>query len=102
MAAWRSDTLPCRQWLPLAELQRGRCPIVVGGTGFYLRWLLRGKPATGKVSPETEARVKAAMEQVWGHGGLRQGSGLRQPCSTRGAGESRGRGKGEGSCLAGD
>lgn len=38
-------------------LSRGATPIVVGGTGFYLRTFMCGKPRGGKASPAVEGRV---------------------------------------------
>ncbi len=39
-------------------LSRGRVPIVVGGTGFYLEWLLEGRPS----APETDQIALRAVE----------------------------------------
>lgn len=44
--------------------QRGRTPIVVGGTGFYLRWFVFGKPTTPASNPQTEAQARERLEQV--------------------------------------
>lgn len=43
-------------------LARGRVPVVVGGSGFYLRWLLYGPAQTGKPAPgaREEARARYA------------------------------------------
>ena len=38
-------------------LSRGHLPIVVGGTGFYLRMFIFGKPQGGSASKDEEARV---------------------------------------------
>lgn len=38
-------------------LSRGRTPLVIGGTGFYLRTFMSGKPGGGKATPEMEQRV---------------------------------------------
>ncbi|KAL1189162.1 tRNA dimethylallyltransferase 9 [Cardamine amara subsp. amara] len=38
-------------------LNRGRVPIVTGGTGLYLRWFIYGKPAVPKPSPEVIAEA---------------------------------------------
>lgn len=46
-------------------LSRGRTPIVVGGTGFYLRWYLLGKPSTPSSSKESEAAATAKLEEAW-------------------------------------
>ena len=45
-------------------LQRGKVPIVVGGTGFYLRWFIHGKPQTPASTPEGAATVSRFLEQV--------------------------------------
>ncbi|GAB4815723.1 hypothetical protein N2152v2_002769 [Parachlorella kessleri] len=46
-------------------LQRGRTPIVVGGTGFYLRWFIFGRPATPAASPQSEANARERLEQAY-------------------------------------
>ncbi|XP_023636458.1 tRNA dimethylallyltransferase 9 isoform X2 [Capsella rubella] len=38
-------------------LNRGRVPIVTGGTGLYLRWFIYGKPDVPRPSPEVIAEV---------------------------------------------
>ena len=43
-------------------VRRGKVPIVVGGTGLYLRWLIGGKPPTPPSNPATAAAAKAAVE----------------------------------------
>ena len=45
-------------------LQRGKVPIVVGGTGFYLRWFIHGKPRTPASTPEGAATVSRFLQQV--------------------------------------
>ncbi|GFH18144.1 zeta_toxin domain-containing protein, partial [Haematococcus lacustris] len=45
-------------------LARGRVPIVVGGTGFYLKCLMQGKPKGPRTSPEALAAVRAKVLQV--------------------------------------
>ncbi|KAL2652879.1 hypothetical protein R1flu_021007 [Riccia fluitans] len=42
-------------------LARGHVPIVVGGTGLYLRWFLNGKPDTPKPTAEQAAAVDAEI-----------------------------------------
>ncbi len=44
--------------------QRGRVPIVVGGTGFYLRWYVHGKPSTPRSTKESAALAEQALERV--------------------------------------
>ena len=39
-------------------------PIVVGGTGFYLRWYVHGRPQTPASSPESAQRVQELLTQV--------------------------------------
>lgn len=43
-------------------LGRNKTPIVVGGTGFYLRWLVSGKPSTPTATKESEAKAREALE----------------------------------------
>lgn len=50
--------------LKLVLVQRGRVPIVVGGTGLYLRWLVHGRPHTPKSEPLMAARAQDALDQV--------------------------------------
>ena len=49
-------------------IRRGKTPIVVGGTGFYLRWLVSGRPNTPMSTKESEARMRAALEGGWEDG----------------------------------
>ena len=44
--------------------QRGRTPIVVGGTGFYLRWYVHGKPNTPRSSHESATLTEQTLERV--------------------------------------
>ena len=46
-------------------LQRGKTPIVVGGTGFYLRWFILGKPTTPAASAASEAAAAARLEEAY-------------------------------------
>ncbi|KAI8466279.1 MAG: IPP transferase-domain-containing protein [Monoraphidium minutum] len=46
-------------------LRRGKVPIVVGGTGFYLRWFVLGKPQTPTSSPELMRRVHELVQELW-------------------------------------
>ncbi|MFC4425473.1 tRNA (adenosine(37)-N6)-dimethylallyltransferase MiaA [Deinococcus navajonensis] len=44
-------------------LARGGLPVVVGGTGFYLRALLRGLPLTPPADPAVRAEVEAELQR---------------------------------------
>ena len=46
-------------------LKRGKTPMVVGGTGFYLKWLVCGKPSTPIATKESEENVRLALEQAF-------------------------------------
>ncbi|KAK9915049.1 hypothetical protein WJX75_004116 [Coccomyxa subellipsoidea] len=46
-------------------LQRGKVPIVAGGTGFYLRWFVHGKPQTPVSTAQTAKEVEALLDQAW-------------------------------------
>ena len=43
-------------------LARGRTPLVVGGTGFYLQGLMQGLPLTPPSDPRVRAEVEADLE----------------------------------------
>ncbi|KAJ4726410.1 tRNA dimethylallyltransferase 9 [Melia azedarach] len=45
-------------------LYNGRVPIVVGGTGLYLRWFIYGKPDVPKASPEIAAEVNSQLADL--------------------------------------
>ena len=45
-------------------MQRGKTPIIVGGTGFYLRWFVHGKPNTPAANPEAAQKVSQLLQQV--------------------------------------
>lgn len=45
---------------------RGRLPVVVGGTMMYVRWLVRGRPATPPAPLEARERVREQLEGVTG------------------------------------
>jgi tRNA dimethylallyltransferase len=47
----------------LDVLERGRVPLVVGGTTFYLAALLRGLPLTPPADPEVRAEVEAELAE---------------------------------------
>ncbi|EKX44667.1 hypothetical protein GUITHDRAFT_139595 [Guillardia theta CCMP2712] len=40
---------------------RGKLPIVVGGTGFYLQWLVFGRPGAPKPTEEAEEKARSAI-----------------------------------------
>lgn len=46
-----------------AVLRRGRVPLVVGGTTFYLSALLRGLPLTPPADPQVRAAVEAELAE---------------------------------------
>lgn len=46
-------------------IQRGRTPIVVGGTAFYLRWFIYGKPTTPVSTAVSAAAAQALLNQAW-------------------------------------
>lgn len=46
-------------------LSRGKVPIVVGGTGFYLRWYTMGKPSTPAATKDSETAATKALEDKW-------------------------------------
>ena len=45
---------------------RGKLPVVVGGTGFYLRALFEGLFVEPPLDPEARARLRAALEPLGG------------------------------------
>ncbi|XP_028763832.1 tRNA dimethylallyltransferase 9 [Neltuma alba] len=45
-------------------LDNGHVPIVVGGTGLYLRWFIYGKPDVPKASPETTSEAYLALGEL--------------------------------------
>ena len=51
--------------------RRGKTPVVVGGTGMYLRWLVEGKPDTPPSDPEASARARATLRRVAGEAAKR-------------------------------
>lgn len=47
----------------IAEIHaRGKVPVVAGGTGFYLKWLMEGRPATPAATPEVAAAAGARVD----------------------------------------
>ncbi len=61
------DPFDVAQWLKLAEgaitaiLGRGHVPLIVGGSGFYLKALMRGLPLTPPSDPAARAEVEAEL-----------------------------------------
>ena len=45
-------------------LSRGKTPIVVGGTGLYLRWLVHGRPSTKPSSEKGRAWAQRAFDDA--------------------------------------
>ncbi|KAL2331371.1 hypothetical protein Fmac_018952 [Flemingia macrophylla] len=45
-------------------LDNGRVPIVVGGTGLYLRWFIYGKPDVPKASPEITSEAYQELAEL--------------------------------------
>ncbi|WP_161882155.1 tRNA (adenosine(37)-N6)-dimethylallyltransferase MiaA [Deinococcus alpinitundrae] len=64
-----TDSFDVARWLRLAEeaitdiLGRGKVPLIVGGSGFYLKALLRGLPLTPPSDPPARAEVEAELEE---------------------------------------
>ncbi|KXZ50970.1 hypothetical protein GPECTOR_14g213 [Gonium pectorale] len=44
---------------------RGSTPLVVGGTGLYLRWFVVGKGGAPRATPEALRAVQQAMQGAW-------------------------------------
>jgi len=64
---------------------RGRTPVVVGGTGLYLRWLVWGRPSTPAGDADTEARalalVRASQRRAAAEAGLSSADDLDEAVS---------------------
>lgn len=43
-------------------LSRGKTPLVVGGTGFYLHWLINGPPQSGQSSDDLSKKAQGALD----------------------------------------
>ena len=56
----------CRlAWAAIDDIaSRGKTPVVVGGTGFYLRWLVEGAPAVPPSRPESFADAARRVEEA--------------------------------------
>lgn len=69
---WRDPALPCSaaQWVEAAriaiyeEWQQGRLPILVGGTGLYLKALMEGLSAIPDISATVRDRVRALSTEA--------------------------------------
>eukprot|EP00210_Caulerpa_lentillifera_P000592 g573.t1 len=46
-------------------LKRGKTPIVVGGTGFYLKWYVHGAAKTKKSTKESRKRARDYLDSMW-------------------------------------
>ncbi|WP_233555308.1 tRNA (adenosine(37)-N6)-dimethylallyltransferase MiaA [Deinococcus sp. RM] len=63
-----TGTFDVARFVTLAEaairdvLARGRTPLVVGGTGFYLQGLMQGMPLTPPSDPHVRAQVEADLK----------------------------------------
>ena len=54
-----------KAWAAMDDvLRRGKTPVIVGGTGMYLRWLIEGKPNTPPSDPEASAFAKATLRRA--------------------------------------
>ncbi|XP_065861995.1 tRNA dimethylallyltransferase 9 isoform X2 [Euphorbia lathyris] len=49
-------------------LDNGHVPIVVGGTGLYLRWFVYGKPDVPKASPEVASEANSELAELQKNG----------------------------------
>ncbi|XP_020242200.1 tRNA dimethylallyltransferase 9 [Asparagus officinalis] len=49
-------------------LERGKVPIIAGGTGLYLRWFVYGKPDVPKVTMEVASEVCSELEEFMKRG----------------------------------
>ncbi|AZI41816.1 tRNA (adenosine(37)-N6)-dimethylallyltransferase MiaA [Deinococcus psychrotolerans] len=63
------DSFDVAQWLSQAEtaitdvLSRQNIPLIVGGTGFYLKALMRGLPLTPPSDPAARAQIEAELSE---------------------------------------
>ena len=54
-----------KAWAAMDDaIRRGKTPVIVGGTGMYLRWLIEGKPNTPPSDPEASATAKATLRRA--------------------------------------
>lgn len=59
--------------------QRGKTPIIVGGSGFYLRWFMFGMPSTPPASPDVVRRADQALTDALTAAEAAAGRTLTQP-----------------------
>ncbi|KAK9826713.1 hypothetical protein WJX81_000524 [Elliptochloris bilobata] len=59
-------------------LQRGRTPIVVGGTGFYLRWYVHGKPSTPRSTQESAKLAEQTLDRALAEAEAAKGAELNE------------------------
>ena len=45
-------------------LERQRIPILVGGTGFYLDWILRGRPSAPPTDPDVLKSIESELDET--------------------------------------
>lgn len=63
------DSFDVAQWFRLAEqaitdiLSRQKIPLIVGGTGFYLKALMRGLPLTPPSDPAARTQIEAELSE---------------------------------------
>jgi len=54
-----------KAWAAMDDvLRRGKTPVIVGGTGMYLRWLIEGKPNTPPSDPEASSMAKTTLRRA--------------------------------------
>jgi len=54
-------------WECMVELRRkGKVPILVGGTGFYMDWLVRGRPSAPATDPQVLQTVDEEIDKIDG------------------------------------
>lgn len=45
-------------------VSRGHVPVIVGGTGFYLKWLMEGRPETPGSTPASRTEAARRIDEV--------------------------------------